>query len=431
MEQATAAVTRRRRPGWATTPVLAAALLALFAGSAQFGFTAIAADVAAEFGHVMPDAVDDPLAQVGLSLTTIGIGFAIVRFASLASLPVSGLADRFGRRRTLLATTSIGLTATALAAGAPAFWVLVALLAVARPMMTSTDVIAAVIAAEETTSRDRSAAIALIGGAYAIGSGVISVLRGLIDPFVSFRGVLLLVLVPLLLVPFVARRVSEPPRYVQTVAAEHLHRRLGAMPRGYRARLAVLCVVTFGMGLIIGPAWTYLFVYGEGVLGVTPLQMSGLVLAAGPLGLLGLVAGRWFADRAGRRIAAALTMVATGVAAVFAYSDAFPALAVGYLLSIAGGAAYTPSGGALDAEVFPTSARSTAGGWLAASGVLGSVAGLFAFGVIIDATGSFAPAALAVCGPAAALAVLYVFLPETRGRELEDTAPEPADDRER
>lgn len=425
MESATTTRQRWQRPGWISPPVVAAGLLAMFAGSAQFGFTAIAADVAAEFGHVMPDAVDDPLAQVGLSLTTVGVGFAVVRLASLASLPVSGLADRFGRRRTLLATTSIGLTATALAAGAPAFWVLVALLAISRPLMTSTDVIAAVIAAEETGSRDRSAAIAVIGASYAIGSGVISIARGLIDPFVTFRGVLLLVLVPLVAVPFVARRVSEPPRYVQTLAHRRLHRRLGSMPRGYRGRLAVLCMVTLGVGLIIGPAWTYLFVYGEGVLGATPLGMSGLVLAAGPTGLVGLVAGRWFADRVGRRGAAAATMALAGVAAVFAYSDAFPTLATGYLVSILAMSAYTPSGGALDAELFPTSARSTAGGWLAASGVVGSVLGLFVFGLIVDVTGSFAPAALAVCGPAVLLTGLYALLPETRGRELEDTAPEP------
>ena len=416
---------RRQRPVWLAGPIVAAALLAMFAGAAQFGFTAIAADVAAEFGEPVPGDADDPLAQVGLALTTMGIGFSIVRLASLASLPAAGLADRFGRRRTLLACASLGLTATALAGAAPTFWVLVAFLAISRPLLTSTDVVAAVIAAEETGSSGRSSAIALIGGAYAVGSGFISVVRGLIDPFVGFRGVLALVLVPLLLVPFVARRVTEPPRYAQLAAGGVVRRRLGAVPVGYRGRLGFLCVITFGVGLVIGPGWTFLFVYGEGVLGASPLGMSAVVLAAGPMGLLGLVLGRWAADHLGRRGAAAGTMAVAAAAAVFAYSAGFPALVTGYLVSITAMAAYTPSGGALDAEVFPTSVRATAAGWLAASGVLGSVAGLVTFGVIIDVAGSFAPAALAVCGPPALLATLYAWLPETRGRDLEQTAPEP------
>ncbi|WP_165491799.1 MFS transporter [Egibacter rhizosphaerae] len=420
---------RFTRPGWLAPPIVAAGLLALFAGSAQFGFTAIAADVANEFGEPMPDAPDDPMAQIGLTLTTLGVGFAIVRLASLGSLPASSLADRFGRRRTLLATTAVGLLATALAAGSPAFWVLVALLAISRPLLTATDVVAMVIAAEETRSRDRSAAIAFIGGAYAVGSGIISVARGLLDvalPDPGFREVLALVLIPLVLVPFVARRVSEPPRFQRAAESQRLHQRLGRMPAGYRGRLAILCAITAGVGLVIGPAWTYLFVYGEGMLGASPIGMSGLVLAAGPVGLVGLVVGRFVADRLGRRAAAASTMALAAVMAVVAYSDGFLAFAVGYLTSIVAMSAYTPAGGALDTEVFPTSVRSTAGGWLAASGVVGSVLGLFGFGVLVDVTGSFAPAALLVCGPAAVLALLYGLLPETRGRELEETAPEPS-----
>lgn len=416
---------REARVPWLTPPILAAAVLAMFAGAAQFGFTAIAADVAAEFGQPMPEDPDDPLAQVGLALTTLGIGFAIVRLAALASLPASALADRWGRRRTLVAFAGLGLLATVLAGAAPTFWVLVALLAVSRPLLTGTNAVAAVIAAEETDSGGRTAAIAVIGGAYAVGSGIISVVRGLVDPLVGFRGVLALVVVPLLLLPLVARRVSEPPRYARVRSAGVARRRLGAVPRGYRGRLGLLCAITVGVGLIIGPTWTYLFVYGEGVLGVDPLGMGALVLAAGPTGLAGLLLGRWAADTLGRRVVAAATMVLGAAAAALAYSAQTPSLVVGYLGSIVAMSAYTPSGGALDAEVFPTSVRATAAGWLAASSVLGSVAGLVAFGLLSDAAGSFAPAALAVCGPAGLLAVLYAWLPETRGRELEQTAPEP------
>ncbi len=434
---------------WLSTPVVAAASLALFAGTAQFGVTAIAGDVALEFGEVPPEEAEQPIEQVGMALTTLGIGLAIIRLASMGSLVAASVADRLGRRRTVLALATGGLALTAAAAGAWAFWVFVALLALARPMLTGTDAVAAVMVAEETNSADRAKAIALIGGAYAVGSGLISVLRGVLDPLLDFRGILLIALLPLLLVPVAARRIREPARYAATASGSEaeatsqgedqaasdahpdpaeaavLRRRLGSVPAGLRARLVLICVITFGMGLVLGPVWTYLFVYGEGVLQATPLQMSGLVLAAGPLGLLGLVAGRLAADRLGRRGAAAGSMALTAVAGALAYTGDFGMLAVGYLLSITAGGAYTPSGGALDAEVFPTSVRATAAGWLAASGVLGQVVGLAAFGLLAEAFGTFAVAGVVLCLPVALLAGLYAFLPETRGLELEESAPEP------
>ena len=415
---------------WLSTPVVAAASLALFAGTAQFGVTAIAGDVALEFGEVPPEEAEQPIEQVGMALTTLGIGLAIIRLASMGSLVAASVADRLGRRRTVLALATGGLALTAAAAGAWAFWVFVALLALARPMLTGTDAVAAVMVAEETNSADRAKAIALIGGAYAVGSGLISVLRGVLDPLLDFRGILLIALLPLLLVPVAARRIREPARYeatAQQASAETavLRRRLGSVPAGLRARLTLICIITFGVGLVLGPVWTYLFVYGEGVLQVSPLQMSGLVLAAGPLGLAGLVVGRWAADRFGRRGAAAGSMALTAVAGALAYTGEFGMLAVGYLLSIIGGGAYTPSGGSLDAEVFPTSVRATAAGWLAASGVLGQVVGLAAFGLLAELFGTFAVAGVVLCLPVALLAGLYAFLPETRGLELEESAPEP------
>jgi hypothetical protein len=55
---------------------------------------------------------------------------------------------------------------------------------------------------------------------------------------------------------------------------------------------------------------------------------------------------------------------------------------------------------------------------------MGAVAGLILFGAVSDAMSSFVIAALAVCVPCAVTAVGYLPLPETRGQELEDSAPE-------
>lgn len=404
--------------------MVAAALLALFAGAAQYSLTAIAGDVADAFGQRDPATATTPVEQIGMGLTTLGLGFAVIRVASLLSLPAAGVADRWGRRRTLVTTVGVGLGLTAAGALAPSFAVLVLALALARPLLTATNAVAGVIAAEETLSADRAKAIALVGGAYSVGAGVISITRGLLDPFFGFRGVLALVLVPLVLLPLVARHIDEPARFARDSAA-HVRRRLGAVPRGLRARLALLCLATFGFSLVIGPVFTYLFVYGESVLGATAGVMGVVVAVAGPLGLAGLLAGRWAADRFGRRPTAAISLMAVAVAGSLAYSHGLGVLAAGYWTTLFAAGVYTPSGGALDVEVFPTSVRATAAGWLVAAGVLGSVSGLVGFGGLAEASGTFTVAGLVLCLPVVALAALYWFLPETRGMELEESAPEP------
>jgi MFS family permease len=82
-------------------------------------------DVAGGFGQVTHGAaVAD---QAGLSGTELGIGLAIMRLASLGGLPITGLADRFGRRITLLVTVGAGLGLTAVAAVNPSYWWFVAI----------------------------------------------------------------------------------------------------------------------------------------------------------------------------------------------------------------------------------------------------------------------------------------------------------------
>ncbi len=403
---------------WRDRQVVSAAALALSAGFAAYAVTAVLGDVSAAFGE---DPNGDFAVDVGMATTRLGIGLALIRLASLASLPAAGLADRLGRRRVLVGCAAVGLAVTGVGGLAPGWWWFVAIIAVARPLLTATNAVAVVVAAEETGSADRAKAIALIGGAYAVGSGAVSIVRGLLDGLVGFRGILALALVLLAVLPLAARHVEETPRFAGGAGER---RRLGAVPRRHVRNLALVCTLTAGAGLVLGPAWTYVFVYGERVLGASPMHMALLVASAAPVGLLGLLLGRFGADRFGRRKTAGFAMVALSLAGAAAYSGAFAVFAAGYLATIMAGAAYTPSGGALDTEIFPTSVRATAAGWLAAVGVLGSVTGLAAFGWLADSAAGFGPAAQILFLPVAALAALYVLLPETRGLELEESAPE-------
>lgn len=416
---------RGRRRGWLRPPILAAAGLSVASGYASFSVVAALGDVALAFGGTGPD--ETIAATAGLAATTVGVGLAVVRLASLASLMLAGLADRLGRRRVIMACITTGLGFTLAAAAAPGFWWVVGVLALARPALSATNALAAVIAAEETGTADRAKAIGLISGGYALGAGLTTLVRlGIPEPL-GFRGLFLSTVVPLVLVWLLGRVVVEPARY-RDLAQPERRPRLGAIRHDLRRRLVLLCVLTFGFGFVTGPINTNLFFYGENVLGVSSAFMFSLVAVGGLLGLGGLFAGRWVADRVGRRFGAGLMLAVLALGGVLAYSGDHTALAAGYWLSLFAGGAFTPPAGSLNAELFPTSQRATAAGWVTASNVLGAVAGLVLFGILADVFEAFSLAAVIIGLPVVLAATLYSRLPETRGREPEEIAPESSPD---
>jgi MFS family permease len=419
---------RIRLHGWRHPAILAVAAATVAAGFAQFGATTALGDVAHAFGETGDGT--SVVARVGLSGTTLGIGLAIVRLASLASLPLAALADGYGRRRLLLACVTGGLAVTALAALSPGYWWFVALFALGRPMLSATNAIAGVVAAEETDSRDRAKAIGLLTAGYGVGAGLTALIRGVAGDGLGFRGLFALALVPLAATPLLARWLEEPDRYQRLRAASDPELAtarpavLGRVPTGLRPRLWLLAALAFSIAFVTGPMNTFLFVYAENALGMSRSSTAAMVLAAGPIGLLGLLAGRWAADRLGRRLTAAGTQAMVALAGMLTYSGSRAAVVAGYLLAILVSSAYAPAFGALGSELFPTRVRATVGGWLVAAGVLGAVAGLVAFGLLTDALDSFATAAVLVCGPVVLTCVLFARVPETRGLELEQSAPD-------
>ena len=404
-----------RRPGWLTVPIVAVSSLSIGSGIAQFGVTAVIGDVAAAFGEV--GVGDDLTAQIGLPATTVGLALALIRLTSLASLPAAAAADQRGRQRVLVALSVVGLGLTVLAALSPGFWWYVALVALARPALSGVNAVAGVVASEETRTKDRSAAIALVTAAYGLGAGLIVVGRAALGGLATFRVVTAAALLPLALLPLIVRGTREPRISRDRLGARSI---LGSVPRQYVRSVALLSALSGLIALATGPAFSYLFVYGERVLGVSPGLLAVLVVLAGPAGLVGILVGRAAADRIGRNIAAGFSMAATGGAVAWAYGGTDVQLAVGYLLAITASSSFAPPTGALGAELVPTRIRATLAGWVTFAGVLGAVVGIAGFGVLADATGGFDQAARAIGVVTALTAAGFLLLPETRGMELED-----------
>ena len=416
------------RPGglrlyrWNDRTVVGTAIAAFASGFGQFGVVAALGDVARGFGQVNNGTT--LAAQAGMSGTDLGIGLAIMRLASLGALPIIGLADRFGRRTLLLATVGLGLGMTVLAAASPSYWWFVAIFACGRPLLSATNGLAQVTAAELTASTDRAKAVAFIAAGYGAGAGVIAIVHSLAAGTLGFRGVFVLALVPLALLPLLRRWIKEPDRFtVAAAGSEHPVPVLSAVGRPFRRRLAVIVVLGFAVSVITGPANSFVFLFAQNFLHQPGIVTAGMVAGAGVAGLAGLLAGRWLADRVGRRLTGALAMAAVALLAIVTYAGSAPALLVGYILGVFAASVFAPAAGSLVNELFPTSVRASVAGWSLAAGVLGAVTGLVAFGAVAGAGHRFAVAGLVTFLPAALIMALFWVLPETRGREPEDLWP--------
>jgi MFS family permease len=408
---------------WNDRAVVGVAIAAFASGFGQFGVVAALGDVARGFGQVSHGATFSD--QAGLSGTDLGIGLAVIRLASLGALPIIGLADRFGRRMTLLVTVGAGLAMTVLAAASPSYWWFVAIFACGRPLLSATNGLAQVTAAEQTASADRAKAVALIAAGFGTGAGVIAIVHSLASHAIGFRGVFVLALVPLALLPLLWRWIEEPDRFtVAAAGSEHPIPVFDAVARPFRRRLLVIVVLSFAVSVITGPANSFVFLFAQNFLHQRGIVTAGMVVGGGVAGLAGLLAGRWLADRVGRRLTGALAMVSVALFATLTYAGSASALLAGYILGVFAGSVFAPAAGALVNELFPTSVRASVAGWYSAAGVLGAVTGLVAFGAVADAEHLFAVAGLVIFLPAALAMVLFWLLPETRGREPEDLWPE-------
>lgn len=408
---------------WVEPAVVILALVAMASGFGQFGAVSTLGDVAKAFGHATSGtSITD---QAGLSGTQLGLGLAILRLASLAGLPSTSLADRFGRRRTLLVCCALGLAFTVLAAASPSYWWFVGIFAVGRPLLTTTSAIAQVSAAEQTDSRNRAKAIAMVAAGYGVGSGLTAVLHGLAGGTLGFRGVFALAAVPLLLLPLAGRFVSEPDRFSIAIAtADHPPTPvLGAVEPRYRHRLFVVLGLAFSVSVITGPANSYAFIYAQNIRHISGPAIAVMVVIAAAFGLAGLLLGRYLADRYGRRPTCAGALVAMAGLGILTYSGSKVAFFGGYELGVLAASTFAPAAGAFANELFPTRVRASVAGWNIAAGVLGAASGLLAFGAIADAGAAFSVGAVATFLPALGAIGLFLMLPETKGHEPEDLWP--------
>ena len=394
--------------------VVIVALIAFASGYGQFGAVSALGEVARAFGH--PVAGTSIAAEAGMSGTVLGAGLAVLRLASLFGLPLSALADRWGRSVTMAWWCILGLVATIAAAASPSYWWFVALFALGRPFLSATSALAQVVTAELSSPTRRASALAVVSAGYGLGAGINALVHAALRGTLGFRGLFLTAAIPLLVVVVVKRLVPEPARIPEIEVVSRP--RFAWVAAKDTTRLVRVMSILFIVGLVATPASSFVFLFAEDVVKIGKGAESGMIVVAALTGLLGLLGGRWVADAKGRRPAITLGLVGLAGSSVLLYSGGWVAVVLGYQAVVFSSGFLAPAGTAFPNELFPTSVRASVAGWGIVASVLGAVTGLIVFGSIVTTTYSFVGAAAVTATSVLVALVLLRGLPETRGEVL-------------
>ncbi|MGI9432148.1 MAG: MFS transporter, partial [Myxococcota bacterium] len=270
-----------------------------------------------------------------------------------------------------------------------------------------------------------------------MGFGVVAGLYAFVDtiPF-GWRGLYAMGLLPLLFLPFFRRTLRETARFEESRRDRPLREVFGGWfsPIVLLARSDPRRTLTVGLAGITGAAggiafFQYTSWFVQEVHGWSPGQYTLLVLGAGMLGVFGNILGGRGSDLWGRRRVGFCAWLVVPLFVALFYHGPWWTLAVAWGFGVLFGSAGEVVMRALATELFDTSHRATAVGWLILVQTLGWAGGLFIVGFGAD-TFEDLPRVISwvACGSAVA-AFCLLLVPETSRRELESLVPsEPAAD---
>lgn len=364
--------------------------------------------------------------EMELSDWETGLLVAFTNVGTVVAYLLVREADRVGRRP-ILSLTIAGYTLFSLASGLASSAIVFALLQfAARVFLIGEWAVSMIYAAEEFPAARRGHVIGVISAWSALGAvvcaGVVPILVQ--SPF-GWRTVYFVGTVPLVLLAIARRTLRETARFESLSKAERAPPSLFRILRTpYLPRVLQLALIWGLTYVCTNTAVTFFKQHAVEDLHM-PDTRVGLLIAVAAIVAMPMVfaAGRML-DVIGRRRGSIVIFVLTSLGAFGSYLlEGEAMLFVPAVLAIFGASAVLPALNAYTTELFPTDLRSDAFAWSNnLLGRIGYVLAPLAVGFAAADVGWGPAVAATGVAPLIALALILKWLPETQGRELEETS---------
>jgi SHS family lactate transporter-like MFS transporter len=359
----------------------------------------------------LPAIASDFHAQIP-GLSNLG---SVLALGSLGALPLSTLADRFGRRRLIAIGVAGFSVANFASAFAPSLTALSLIRLVAVCFEAMVGGVATALIVEEAPPGQRGLAVSVLAVLAGTGAGITVLSYPLLAP--HWRWLFLAGGAGILAAPAIWHWLPEGRTWKKVRLSGSAVRLLLGGP--WRRRVLVMSATTALLAVLLEPAGLLFTVFATDTLHMTPVAISILITLSGGAGGLAYLAGGYLSDRFGRKWPGIGLTVSTAVVASLSFATGIAGFVVGNVLWSAIASASTPVFGAWSAELFPTRARATAEAMVGVAAAVGSVGGLQAVGLLSPSLGL--GRAIGLVGVASVLGALLLFwLPETKEAPLPD-----------
>jgi putative MFS transporter len=365
-------------------------------------------------------------ATYGLSAAQGGRLVSFIGFGAILAYALIRHADVVGRRR-VLSYTILGYTTfsllSACAQNAAQFGVAQLL---ARVFLLAEYAVSMVYIAEEFPKDRRGFAVGMIQGLSSFGAiACAGLVPLLLRTPLGFRAVFVVGAVPLVIVWWLRRGVRETARFEELARTPRPRQSLFHIfrtPHGKRIPLlAAIWALTYLCTYVMVTFWKD-FVVSER--GFTDQHVSFALMIAALVSLPLVFASGKLLDVIGRKRGAAVIFCTASASTLLAYlAHGFWLLTLGMIGGIFSASAVLPVLTSFTLELFPTELRADAFAWSNnLLGRTGYVLGPWLVGLGADRHGYGPTVAATSIFPLIALALILTRLPETSGKELEETS---------
>ncbi|MFZ5641980.1 MAG: MFS transporter [Bacillota bacterium] len=363
--------------------------------------------------------------DLGIDTQAAGYMLSVIAIGTLLSFFVVRLGDKIGRKPVFLWAVVIYSTLSLLTAFTPNIQLFVICQFFARTFLVVVWAVGFIIIAEEFSVELRGRALGLFQAAAAIGA----IFPALCMPLMAhlnfgWRGLYVIGALPLLVIFFLARNFHETERFKNTrMSSGEGPGFFDVWKQPYTKYMAVVAALWVLLYFCYITGQNFFSYHAVNELGWNESRVGLTTALAYFIALTGYFTAGKLMDSIGRKPTAAIFLTGGSVFTICAFQAVeYHFVALFMILSTFFVGVFTVIGASFTNELFPTAIRANATAWSNnIIGRLGQVAAPAIVGSIAIPLGSVGNAASVMAlTPILAVALILLFLPETRNMEIED-----------